>query len=847
MKLDTNCSRCGLRAIAQSVCAGPVGPNPVDPKIVFVTGTPGWDREPRALLQLACEEYGIKDFAITSVVKCRVTTERKVYVKEMRACSGYLAHQLATWKPKVVVALGNVALQALTGMTGITKVAGRLMEDGPYTILPMFHPSAIVRDERKMGEFETGFQTLASFVKGETSVVQYDHLRKAEALARLRSMAMRGDAPPYAIDLETTSLNPRFGQIRTFAICEEDGEAWWAVWDPDFRAPMRRLLQSGRTMRAQGAVFEVKWLLANCFAYASDTYFTDWRTVRWDIEDSLLYHHLIHEDPPHRLSVLAKLHTAIGGYDDEMEMFKAVNPDAYKTVPLSVLGNYNAGDADACFRLCDTFLEKIRAHDAKYGEPTLEGLYEEHTEPCIWTVAHCELFGRKFDREAAGLLHAELLQEEAEGMRVMLADPAVVSYQKRRANLRKEWVAERERLCALRDSVKGEAKAPHRQAIKDWDAAEEKRLSAWGDYPEGTFNPNSHLQLVDLLFGRLRTPVRETTDGGSPSAAEKHLTPVQDHHPLIPVYLTWKKANTIRQRYLEKRLLPFLESDGFIYGSYMLHGTQTGRWASKDPNLQNVTPRLKALFVSRFVNGQILEADSSQQELRLVAWASECTPLLEAFANGDDVHQKTADGICQEKFGRDAVGKDERKKFGKTPNFGLTYCAGPKQFSVISGLEIEEAKEIRELWLDLYAPIPKYMRKMQRVVERTGKIRGYLGRMRRLHDYDHKDRGRQIHALLAGSNFPIQNLAAELNAWAFARASAEVAREGMQSVPLGATHDSMTFDCPTDEVEQVGSICQYWMSEAIAIRFPWLTIAMKGDVEAGPSWGSMEPLTPETV
>lgn len=837
MNLDSSCKRCPLHLSARNVCVGPEGPNPSTPRVVFVTGTPGWDREPRALLRHACEEYGIEDYCLTSVVKCELPTDRNPYKKEMRACTGYLATQLMKWQPDVVVALGNIALEALTGQTGISKVAGRFIEGGPYLILPMYHPSAITRDERKLPEFETGFQALRSRLLGEKPAHQYEYLEFTAAVDRLEAMASGKGL--YSVDLETTSLNPRFGQIRTVSFCEADGKAWWTQWGSALEEHVYNLLMSGRPMIAHNAVFEVKWLLWKVVR----RFHPSWRTVRWPVEDTLLLHHLLHEDPPHNLSLLAKLHTSIGGYDDEMELFKATNPDAYRTVPISLLGNYNAGDADACFRLQSVFRQRMAKHDRKHGDPTLADLYWEVTEPSVWVVAHCELHGRKFDTTLAGELHKALLAEEREALDYMLNHSEVKAYQKDRKKQVKAANRDRKELAA---QIKAARKAQDKDYLEELVAARTqhdkmapKPLKSWGDYPEGTFNPNSSEQLSELLFTRLRTPVRATTDGGAPSSAEKHLLPVQDHHPFIPVYLTWKKANTLRQRYLEKRLLPYVCKDSFIYGTYMIHGTGTGRWASRDPNLQNVAPRLKDLFTSRFEDGVILEADFSQLELRLVAWASNCDPLLEAFLKGEDVHLKTAHGICQQKFGREAKDKEERKKYGKTPNFGLTYCAGPNQFAVIGGLSLEEAKEIREFWLDLYWPIPQYMKKMQRHVERHGWIRGYFGRMRRLKDYDSHDRKKQIHALLAGSNFPIQNLAAELNAWAFARAAAEIAGRGMESLPLGATHDSMTFDCPAHEAVEVGRICRYWMTEAIAVRWPWIGIAMGSDPEAGRTWGSM--------
>jgi DNA polymerase I-like protein with 3'-5' exonuclease and polymerase domains len=144
------------------------------------------------------------------------------------------------------------------------------------------------------------------------------------------------------------------------------------------------------------------------------------------------------------------------------------------------------------------------------------------------------------------------------------------------------------------------------------------------------------------------------------------------------------------------------------------------------------------------------------------------------------------------------------------------------------------------------------MNSVQRKAERDGWVKGFMGRIRRLPDAqlevpawkrDTPEAKRKVHAKLAASNFPIQNLGSELNAWAFARATLEIQAAGMKAVPLGATHDSMTFDAPAHEVQAVVRIGQRWMVQEIAKRFDWIGVPLAADPEAGPSWGEMSPVT----
>lgn len=839
---DHSCEGCPLHLLNKKVCAPAKGPNTDSPRVLFVTGDVRPEGEPWALLQEACKAYGIgDDWAYTSAVKCKIPdSQRNPYQKQVNACAPFLDAEIEAFKPDVVVPLGNVALKRLTGKTGITKFSGRTYESEetdalPYFIFPIIDPAAVLHDEKQLPALEAAFAALQAALSGDSRSLEYPKLSRDEAVAAMYQL--RDSGKPYSIDLETTGINPRFNTIRTFSIATGEGEAWWAEWDDSLREPLVDLFLGGGTMIAHNAVFELRWFMYHVLMH---THPETWRTLRWRVDDTKLLYHLLEEEGDGRLTALAKRFTPIGGYDDAMEAAKAHNDEAYATVDLVTLGNYNAGDSDATFRLRQKFRLKLMQKDKRYpGEP-LTKLYEEITEPAIWTVAQCELFGRKFDLRKAGELHATLLAEEREAMDEMLAHPTVQEFQTERQRAWQRFRMARMKLSKVLRKTPIAERQPIRDKIDLLEADAPKRLEAWGEYPADTFNPNSTPQVRELLFDRLGVPVLGHTDTGLPATAEKFMLPVIDAHPFVGVYLKWKKANTLRQRYLEKRLLPYVEQDGFVYGSYMIDGTATGRWSSTSPNLQNVAPRLKTLFTSRFAGGSVVECDFSQLELRLMAWACDCEPLLEAFKSGADIHKLTAHRITG--IPLDQIDKDTRKKMGKCPNFGLAYGAYPKRFSMEFGFKLPEAERIWKAYHKAYPEIRPFIDRLQATVQRNGWLKGFLGRVRTLPDHDSPDTKTRFHALLAGSNFPIQNLGAEFTTWAFCRAAAEVAALGLRSVPLGATHDSLTFDCPPEEVEQVATICCKWMGPKLHERYPWMTVPMVGDAEAGPSWGEMESI-----
>lgn len=863
MPRNANCTLCPLHLSARTVCLPPRGTNLTNPRVVFVgdgptevedeTGQP-FGGDPGKLLDMALREYGITDYAITYAVRCKPPVggdgrPRKPYVKEMRACAPYLAEELAAWKPQIVVPLGNVALSAIAGVDGgILKHAGRVMGDLslPFKVFPIMHPALILRDNTYLGEFEGCFRALQRLMDNkESTIPQYRRLSTDEAIAEIAAIIGNPDIRRWALDFETTGFNPRFDSIRTFSICTKSKEAWWVEWDPKLIPALNDLCRSGKTMVSQNAVFEVRWLLWNVIR-AMDP--KGWKAVRWDIRDSMLLHHLLDENAPHDLTYLSKTYTDLGGYDDQMNAAMVGDENAYRTIDIPTLGAYNAGDADACFRLERLFTQMLAAEDEKYGPPLLSALYDEVVEPSIFTVAHVELAGRRVDRERVAALHKALLAEEAEAMASMLAHPTVQEFQNQHAQAASLADAKRKRLGDLLRATPKEEKEAIRERIKRFEKVREKPLAAWGSYPEGTFNPNSANQVTELLFDFLKVPVIGFTDSKEPSAAEKFLRPVEAAHPFVGVYLKWKKANTLRQRYLENRIIPNIAADGYIYASYLIHGTETGRWSSSNPNMQNIAPRLKPIFTSRFPGGKIVEIDFSQLELRLIAWATGCKFMLEAYRRGEDLHVNFATKVLK----RPPKDKEERKRKGKTPNFGLAYCASPRRFSLEYGVPLDEAEELHRIWHETNVEVQPWMTSVQRKAERDGWVKGFLGRIRHLPDAqlevpygqrDNPDAKKKIHAKMAASNFPIQNLGGELNSWWFARATLELQRMGLKAVPLGATHDSGTFDCPAHEEETVIRVAVRWMTEEIHKRFPWIGVPLVADPESGPSWGEMKAVT----
>lgn len=814
---DVSCKKCALHEGVRTVCLPSQGfsPSGKGPRVLFVgeyptaaadkIGKP--DGAAYRLLQDSIRQGGLNS-AFTYAAKCAAGLKAPG-VRMIRACRSYLEAEVADMKPDFVVPLGNVGLRAVCEKTGITNFAGRetVSELFPGArVVPLMSPAALINDPTPATEarWVADFGRLCQIVAGIAVQPRYDRLSSEEAVRWLREVA-GSDEQFYSIDFEATHLNPRFGKIRTVALrCADD--TVWFEWTGarDMRRALYDLVVSGKRMVAHNAAFEVKWLLHH--VVIPEVGEGAARRTEWPVGDTMLFHHLLDENAPHGLSGLAKQFTDIGGYDDEVETL-TTNGTAYADLPVETLGQYNGGDADVCYRLYLRFGNEVAA------DKGLSRVYRKVIEPAIWAVAWAEYVGRRIDPEAVAEVRAALLKDETESMAAFLA-------------------------CA---SVKEYIEAEHTGDGKD------------------EFNPSSAQQMAVLLKDYAGVPLTEVTPEGQISVRSALLEFHEPHFKVLQHYLAWKRAKTLRNNYLGDYPAPDKEgsgvlgcvmSDGFLYGSYLLHGTATGRLASRSPNLQNFHRTLRKIVRSRFPGGRIVEADYSQIELRLIAWESGCKRLLDAYAQNIDVHQLTAGLVLGKPV--DKVTKDERQDFGKRPNFGLTYGAFPKRFSMEFQLTLAEAKRIHGMWHKAYPQIGRYIKRMHELAEQHGYLTSFMGRKRRLPeaqlevpyfngrpDYGHENWKRKVHGLLAASNFRIQSLGSDLNTWAAARVRRRLAEEGMQTVLIGMTHDSATYDAPAPEIPRLKTIIRETMLDGVKAAFPAITVPLDIDIKEGDSWGDL--------
>ncbi|EIN8882895.1 DNA polymerase I [Campylobacter jejuni] len=245
---------------------------------------------------------------------------------------------------------------------------------------------------------------------------------------------------------------------------------------------------------------------------------------------------------------------------------------------------------------------------------------------------------------------------------------------------------------------------------------------------EDRFNLNSPKQMGDILFEKLKLPSGKKGKTGY-STDEKVLNILLDKHPVIAKILDYRELAKLYSTYCEPLLkLALKDKNSRIYSSFLQTGTATGRLSSKDPNLQNIPAHgqyakdYKYCFVAK--DGfSFISLDYSQIELRILAHFSEDEKLLNAFANDEDIHARTAIMI----FGESNY---ETRSVAKSINFGLIYGMGYKTLSQNLKIEANLAKSYIEKYFENFTSIKKYFEKVKNEAKQNGFIVTLSGRKR---------------------------------------------------------------------------------------------------------------------
>jgi DNA polymerase-1 len=346
------------------------------------------------------------------------------------------------------------------------------------------------------------------------------------------------------------------------------------------------------------------------------------------------------------------------------------------------------------------------------------------------------------------------------------------------------------------------------------------------------FNINSPKQLQVILFKKLGLPRgRKTKDGYSTDV--EVLSSLARSHELPAEILAYRGMVKLKSTYIDALPEMVHPRTGRVHTSYNQTVTATGRLSSSNPNLQNIPirtlegKRIRQAFIAP-PGWEIISADYSQIELRVLAHLSGDETLIKAFSAGEDIHSRTASDI----FGvfPEMVNPDMRRQ-AKVINFGVLY--GMSAFGLAKELGITQklAQAYIDGYFQKYAKVRDYLDGLLAQARQEGYVTTLLRRRRYLPEINSRQPAVRQFAERMAINAPIQGTAADLIKVAMVRIFRRLNAKGLSAVMIMQVHDELVFEAPVAEREALMSLVREEMEGVLRLCVP-----LRVEIAAGKNW-----------
>lgn len=568
------------------------------------------------------------------------------------------------------------------------------------------------------------------------------------------------------LDLETTSLNPRRAEIVGWAFCWEPGSADYLP----VKGPVGSSLLDGAKV-----VEQLRPILQNSNLELVN------QNIKYDLIvlrtagievptlglDPMVGDYLLDAGArSHNLESLIEKYLQLPSISISELIGSGKNQKSMAEVPVERVAEYATEDADYALRIADRIAADLKREN-------LYDLYWTLERPLIPVLAEMEYNGIRVDRDELERQSAELARRLA-------------------------------RLVAEIYELAGHE-----------------------------FNIDSPIQLRKVLFEELHLPVKKKTKTG-PSTDQDVLEELALEHPLPAKIIEHRRLGKLKGTYLDA--LPELinPQTGRIHCSFNQVVAATGRLSSSDPNLQNIPirteegRRIRKAFIPGEPGWKLVSADYSQIELRMLAHFSQDPVLLEAFAQGADIHTAVAADVYG--VDRDAVTSDMRR-VAKAVNFGVIYGQSPFGLAAQLGISQDDAATFITEYFQRYAGVDRFLEQVLDECVKTGYARTILGRRRRIEGIrTERNKSRSMPERTA-INTVIQGSAADLIKKAMVNIYERLRRDRHPAKLLLQIHDELVFECPAAEVASLVTLVRREMTTALPLSVPLVV-----DVTAGDNW-----------
>jgi DNA polymerase-1 len=347
------------------------------------------------------------------------------------------------------------------------------------------------------------------------------------------------------------------------------------------------------------------------------------------------------------------------------------------------------------------------------------------------------------------------------------------------------------------------------------------------------FNINSPKQLGEVLFTDLKLPAPAARGKSKAvSTAQDVLEQLAGQHEVPRLVLEFRHLSKLKSNYIDA--LPLLaDGDSRVHTTFNAAAVATGRLSSVNPNLQNIPIRtelgreIRAAFTAA-PGTQLLSADYSQIELRLLAHFSGDPLLVRAYQNNEDIHTLTAIEV----FGVPAAEMDkETRGRAKAVNFGIVYGISPFGLAAQLGIPQAEARAYIDRYFARYAGVQAFIEKTLEETRKTGSVRTLFGRVRPIPDIESRNPNQRGFAERTAINTPLQGTAADLIKLAMISLDRKLAERGLKTRMVLQVHDELLFEVPLDEKDEVEALVRAEMEGAVKLDVP-----LVADLAFGANW-----------
>jgi DNA polymerase-1 len=573
----------------------------------------------------------------------------------------------------------------------------------------------------------------------------------------------------FAFDTETTSLDYMQAQLVGVSLSLEPGVAVYIPCAHDYvGAPDQ--IDRGRLIALLKPLLEDPQQLICGQNLKYDINVLANYGIQWQaqIKDSMLQSYVYNSTATrHNLDDLANVYL-----DHQTLKFtdiagKGAKQLTFNQIDLEQAMPYAAEDADIALRLC-LYFDQLLAQAA-----SLTKVYKDIEKPLIPVLADIERTGAKVDAMALGL------QSQSLG----------------------------ERLQEL-----------ERHAH---------------DLAGEIFNLASTKQLGGILYDKLGLPILKKTPKGQPSTAEPVLQELAQDYELPRLLLEHRSLAKLKSTYTDKLPQQINKATGRIHTSYHQGVTATGRLSSSDPNLQNIPirssegRRIRQAFVAP-AGQMMLAADYSQIELRIMAHLSGDEGLLNAFAQGQDVHRATAAEVFE--VAPDQVTGDQRRS-AKAINFGLIYGMSAFGLAKQLGISRGESQDYIGRYFSRYPGVQEYMDNTRSQAADQGYVETIFGRRLYLPDINARNAIARQAAERTAINAPMQGSAADIIKLAMIRVSQWLQSAQLDARMIMQVHDELVFEVAQEQLSALQAGVKQAMEGAAQLQVPLLV-----DMGTGPDW-----------